>query len=638
MRSFGSIEFLCKGVDDMSNSKKITEIVFRFILMVVLSFYITVFLDNSNLEFQSGIFIINNDLSFLVRLFSVSVVISIMIFALLLLNNYWLSISISIFIFLCLGFANFQKKSFQNTPLFPSDFSQITGVNDMLGMIDESIIIKVVVGLTIYVIMTIVLIRLYAKRHQGMSFINKTRINYVLRGFTMILITGSLLYLSRINISGNKTILLYRKMAFEQFRWDQDRVYNTNGFVSSFISNFSGPPVSKPSNYSKLEIENVYDKYNKKMLEINESRMREDLKDVSIIYILSESLADPRYYDEIKLDSDPLEYILDPSDKALVGTLISPAYGGGTPNTEFEILTGISIQYLEPNMKLPFQDFLANFSSFPSVVSYLKGSNESIKTYGIHSYSSKMYKRRAVYRALGFDTALFSDDLEPNYAIDNNPYISDAATYENIIDILESSDEDVFMNVVTMQNHGGYTDIYNQYDTRVLDDSLDQQLLLDLMYYMQGIKYTDEATMDFMSMLESMDRDVIVVFYGDHQPGIYSSLERDVKSLDRFKTDFFIYSNFETKDRVAYDQEYYSLTQMNDLVFELTDLKLNTLQTFFREYRDEFLFEKNGVFYLRNGDVVEESGLSEQQLQLVRDYQMILYDILIGDKVFYENK
>ena len=618
----------------MSKSKKTGEIVIRFILMIVLSFYITVFLDNSTLNFPRGFFFQNNNISFLMRFFSVSVIISIMIFALLLFNNYWLSISISVFIFLCLGFANFQKLEFQNIPLFPSDFSQITGVNDMLGMIDGSIIIKVIVGLTIYVIMTIVLIRLYSKRHESMAFINKTRINYVLRGLVLILITGSLIYLSRINISGNKTMSLYRKMAFEQFRWDQGRVYSTNGFVSGFISNFSGPPVSKPSNYNKQEIENVYDNYNKKMLELNESRTREDLKDVSIIYILSESLADPRYYEEIELDSNPLEYILDPSDKALVGTLISPAYGGGTPNTEFEILTGMSIQYLEPNMNLPFQDFLPNFSSFPSVVSYLKDSNKAIKTYGIHSYNSKMYKRRAVYKTLGFDTALFSDDLDPSYAIDNNPYISDAATYENIIDILESTEEDIFMNVVTMQNHGGYTNIYNKYETRVLDDSLDQQLLLDLQYYMQGVKYTDEATKDFISELESMDRDVILVFYGDHQPGIYSSLERDVMSLDRFKTDFFIYSNFETQDGVGSDQEYYSLTQMNDLVFELTDLKLNTLQTFFREYRNEFLFEKNGVFYLRNGDVLEESDLSEQQLQLVHDYQMILYDILIGNKVF----
>ena len=67
--------------------------------------------------------------------------------------------------------------------------------------------------------------------------------------------------------------------------------------------------------------------------------------------------------------------------------------------------------------------------------------------------------------------------------------------------------------------------------------------------YAKGVSYTDKATQSFLNDLDSIDKPVTVVFYGDHLPGIYSTAsDNENNSLDLHLTDYFIWSNKKARE------------------------------------------------------------------------------------------
>ena len=96
-----------------------------------------------------------------------------------------------------------------------------------------------------------------------------------------------------------------------------------------------------------------------------------------------------------------------------------------------------------------------------------------------------------------------------------------------------------------MQNHAPYDDYYanNQFreaDVSQLSD--DEKWAIDS--YVKGINLTDQATEDFLNQLNSMDKPITVIFYGDHPPGIYTTAASDKDNTTVLhETDYFIWSN-----------------------------------------------------------------------------------------------
>ena len=66
--------------------------------------------------------------------------------------------------------------------------------------------------------------------------------------------------------------------------------------------------------------------------------------------------------------------------------------------------------------------------------------------------------------------------------------------------------------------------------------------------YTKGLRYTDQATTEFLNQLNHIDRPITVVFYGDHLPGIYSTAYSSKDNiLGLHETDYFIWSNDASK-------------------------------------------------------------------------------------------
>lgn len=130
-----------------------------------------------------------------------------------------------------------------------------------------------------------------------------------------------------------------------------------------------------------------------------------------------------------------------------------------------------------------------------------------------------MYLRDSNYKKFGFGK-FYTLDSKPAITnqdrIDNSPYVSDAASYQNIIDQLNKEEHPQFLQLVTMQNHMTYDNWYsnNQFDWADTTENLNDYERGQINTYAKGVSITDQATIDFLNQLNTIDRPVTVVFYG----------------------------------------------------------------------------------------------------------------------------
>lgn len=75
-----------------------------------------------------------------------------------------------------------------------------------------------------------------------------------------------------------------------------------------------------------------------------------------------------------------------------------------------------------------------------------------------------------------------------------------------------------------MQNHMPYNDWYidNEFKEADTSEDITDEERDSIDTYTKGLKITDQATADFLNQLNTINKPITVIFYGDHLPGIYS--------------------------------------------------------------------------------------------------------------------
>ena len=76
-----------------------------------------------------------------------------------------------------------------------------------------------------------------------------------------------------------------------------------------------------------------------------------------------------------------------------------PTIGGGTSNTEFEVITGLSTKLFGPG-QFPYNSLLQTSTS-ESIAYYLK--DQGYATTAMHNHEAIFYGRNVAYANLGFD-------------------------------------------------------------------------------------------------------------------------------------------------------------------------------------------------------------------------------------------
>ncbi|WP_413518093.1 LTA synthase family protein [Carnobacterium maltaromaticum] len=536
------------------------------------------------------------------------------------LGNRYLTVGLTFLISLGLGVATWQKMINRSEPLYPSELSMIKELSFMVSMIES----KVVLGFLLIVLVVMALSYVFTRLQTRFIIKYNRHKSYLIRFILFITTSFLLVYIANFNQPGNLLKKAYDPNAY-WIPYSQQMNYYNNGFIGGFLFNLKVDAMAEPKGYSKAKIAELTQKYQEIAEEINQNRSG-PIKNTNIIYIMNESFSDPLALNGMEIAKDPIPLTRHLMENNRSGSILSQGYGGGTANIEFEALTGFSMEPMNPQLTTPYTQLLAKVTNFPSIVSYLNEQN--YQTTAIHPYNTSMYKRQNVYQSLGFQNFINEDTMKNTEKMESNPYISDKAAYQEVLDTLEASKGSNFIHLVTMQNHMPYGSKYVSSEYEVSGTENDQITS----NYLKDLSYSDQALDNFIKQIDQLAEPTIVIFWGDHLPSVYGDVIFNQNSLDKMhETPLLIYSNVNKKDKELgmISPIYFAPELLEVANADITGFYalLNQLQSNLPAFEKEMYLEKNAEKMKKSAN-----ELSQETQALLADYYMIQYDITTGKK------
>lgn len=291
--------------------------------------------------------------------------------------------------------------------------------------------------------------------------------------------------------------------------WLWSASYYKYGYAPcTFVSFRDGQGANAPDGYSAKAVEEI----------AVEKPAETETQTPDVILILNETFYDLGMLTDLNADAPYISEIYE-LDGAVTGGAIVPRVGGGTNNSEYELLSSNSLQLMP--MITPFNSLDMNGAN--SIVSHLK----SLGYYTVAAHPSKSinYMRGLAYPAMGFDKSYFLSDFTENAYYGKRWYETDSSVYGNLIRWYEAAPEDQprFMYMLTIQNHAGYDMNAAEYDTvHALNDFGELDSQID--EYLSCLSLSDQAFVELTEYFAQVDRPVIVCMVGDHSPAMIYTL------------------------------------------------------------------------------------------------------------------
>lgn len=298
-------------------------------------------------------------------------------------------------------------------------------------------------------------------------------------------------------------------------------VFNDLGFNYCFLYNLSAYKMDVPDGYSKAKAQKLIEENSKA------EKKAPDFKP-NVIMVMNEAFSD------IALDSvfnytpetDPMKTFrsIAVEKNTISGHMIVPNFGGGTANTEFDVLTGLQTINLS---NVPTSSFRLVRKDTKSIARIFE--ENSYQSLFIHPGDAWFYNRANVYKFLGIDNQLFVDSFKKPQDY-KGAYVSDKAAGAMIIKKFEESQQNnkgpLFNYNVTIQNHMPYTKYkYSGYPLQKVATAkkLSEEGNTLLSNYLEGVKDADNLLKTLTDYFSSRSEPVVLVFFGDHKPSLGAS-------------------------------------------------------------------------------------------------------------------
>ena len=401
-----------------------------------------------------------------------------------------------------------------------------------------------------------------------------------------------------------------------------------NGFLLNFTTAIRYSFVSEPDGYDADKVAQTARSYRSQSV-TDAGELPENL-----IFIMNESFADlTAAFPNLELSEDPLAFYHSLTENTVKGTMISPVTGGGTANVEFEYLTGDSLAFL-PSSTVAYQLYL--YDGCPSLVSQAK--DLGYHTIAFHPYLSSGWNRTSVYPWLGFDEVHFQEDVQDPQYIRN--YVSDLSDYEQLFRWTEESAGPTMIFNVTMQNHSGYSQGWNNLsgDVTVTGGAKPSSITTQ---YFSLMKESDQAIQALVEHYSQAEEKTLIVFFGDHQPPLGNTFfetlygkkldERDPEEVQQaYETPFFIWANYDIPEQ---DDLRISSNYLGVLAAEVAGLPLTGYQQLLSRLMDVLPVAGTAGYLTADGQVTQEAEELPGYVQsLYREYELAAYNHLFDEK------
>ena len=534
-------------------------------------------------------------------------------------RNWRISMGILFSLATIVMYINTEKMASRNTPFLPEDLAMSGEAGGLASMINLERFLNMLFTIVVIIIITIIINKI-SKKIWHFKFSKKQKIAIFIPQIVLILICAHFLNLHTLeirNLSGKGTFIKVENLETSIDFTDQAYNYRTNGFILATISNLQTKTQKQPEGYSKEAVQKIVQKYQKIAEENNKNRKKLSDEKVNVVYVMNESFIDPKLgkhlYDYG--NKEPIPYTQEIKKSQSSGWAASSEYGGGTANVEFEALTGLSNFFLN---SIPYTSIVPANKDAPSIV---KNFNENgYKTIAMHPYNRNMYRREVVYPNLGFQEYRSADGFKNNSRIDNSKYISDESAFNEALTELKNSQKPEFIHLVTMQNHMPYdNNFYSKHNFSVeAKNGANPENAKTIQAYLEGISHSDRAMKNFLSEIKKLNEKTIVVFWGDHWPGIYGEMfEKELNKNDIRRTPLFVYSNFKKEKQ---DLGTSSLIYNQILALNAFNSKLSPFQYLLSDLREKY------------PALTKQFVKTDEKSDVLKDFEMIEYDILSGNK------
>lgn len=519
-----------------------------------------------------------------------------------------------------LSVSNYYKFALTGDYIYPWDIAQNTGnMGELASFLSNPLPWWVLVLYAGIIILTI------------LTFLTKAElpVRFLIRlPFIIMIIYGS--YIATDTPEKSTELLNKNGLYFEDMAL-QTSNYSANGFVGAFTVNVLSSGVTKPESYSEETVNDLMSLY-------AETPAGENFKNPDIILILSESFWDPTKLPGVEFSADPLENFREIASRegVISGNFYTTGFGGGTVRPEFEVLTGLTTDFL-PGGSVPYQYVTSPLESYVSIYHDL-----GYRTLAIHPYNASFYLRKQGYPFIGIDELYFEDSLyalkkEVPYTI-SGKQISDDSFVDYIKYYLGQSTGDTFVMGISMENHQPYTNKFSKHDIAVTSSVLEPGILSDLTNFTQGVYEADLALKKLVDYVDSRDKETILVYFGDHLPTLGANyaaynqsgainLDGMTPEMNKFlySTPFLIYSNFELEEsdmlKVGSENEIASYNLMN-AVSTLIDAPRTKYMHFLEDY-----FKKHPANNIRLWSINKKPFE-----EFIEGHKIITYDRTVGER------
>lgn len=373
--------------------------------------------------------------------------------------------------------------------------------------------------------------------------------------------------------------------------------YEDYGFPYCFSASLFNTGINKPAGYSEQTMAEISN--NGTITESSSGRSEDEMPNIIVVQL--ESFFDPTEVEWLKFSEDPIPNLRKLFSEYSTGYFKVPSVGAGTANTEFEVLTGMSMRFFGPG-EYPYKTY-AKTKVLESAATALSGFGYG--TEALHNNGGNFYSRAQVFNNMGFDHYTSKEFMN---ILQTTPkgWATDDILVPNIMESMDTTEGQDFVFTISVEGHGEYP------TEKVLDNPKikvsgveDEGERNAWEYYVNLVYEMDQFAGDLIEAVEARNEPTVVVFYGDHLPTM--DLEaKDLKSRYLYNTNYVIWDNIGLEKKDGNLAAYQLIAE----VFERLDIHSGTVFNYHQQRRET----KN---YLS-------------------DLELLQYDIMYGKQYVYE--
>ncbi len=518
------------------------------------------------------------------------------------------------------GVASYYTFAFRGIPLLATDLTSLRTAMNVMGEYDYS------VNYYTYAIILFTVVWIIAdcklRSYKGFSW--KLRIPiaaaYVLIvGFSVNLMFNTDFFDNTVRVRINTFM--------------PQKSYKKYGFVLTFTKSIDYLLIEEPDGYSSDKAQQIADGYT--------ADNNADAKKPNVIVIMDEAFADLQSVGEyFNTNEEVTPFFNSLEEDTVRGYAYVSVFGGQTANSEYEFLTGCSKAFL-PATSTPYQLFIKD--ELPSLTTYLKNQNYQ-GNIAMHPFRASGYNRETVYPLLGFDRFITIDDFtnfdDVKYV---RNFISDETDFNRIINeyesVREKSDKPFYMFNVTMQNHSGYESDYDNLPSTI--EITDEEFKdAQAERYLNLIHLSDQALEDLVNYFKYVDEDTVIVFFGDHEPGVHesfytklfgqkSSKLKNEELMEKYKVPFIIWANYDIEEKSGINT---SLNYLSAIMKDSVGMEKTGYDNFLLDVSEQYpvltvngYYDNDGKFYSLADDDKSFDGI-------LKDYNILQYNYMFDKK------